>query len=231
MIQLSASALGIYKNCPRCFWLDRNTKIKRPRGIFPSLPGGMDRTLKTYYDGYRANGILPTELAELSGKYSLYPNQAALNRMRDWRSGLTIEGAGYRVVTAFDDLLVVVGDGNTPPIFSVLDYKTKGSAPKPGDTEGYYGHQADVYDLALEQNGHKTDHQARFIYYWPEEQTPTLATKMRTEIVPIQCDPERAKRFIAEAVACLQGPLPKAGECEYCGHHESLTLFESRKGG
>ena len=39
----------------------------RPRGIFPSLPSGMDRVIKTYFDHYR--GSLPPELVgEVEGK-------------------------------------------------------------------------------------------------------------------------------------------------------------------
>ena len=59
---LSPSALGLFKNCPRCFWLEKVKNIKRPRGIFPSLPGGMDAVIKTYFDTFRAKKELPPEL-------------------------------------------------------------------------------------------------------------------------------------------------------------------------
>ena len=48
--KLSPSALNLFLNCPKCFWLDRNKGKKRPRGIYPSLPGGMDAVIKNYFD-------------------------------------------------------------------------------------------------------------------------------------------------------------------------------------
>lgn len=48
--------------CPRCFWLQFNKNIHRPRGIFSSLPGGMDGVIKKYYDSYRKQGKLPPEV-------------------------------------------------------------------------------------------------------------------------------------------------------------------------
>ncbi len=48
--RLSNSRLGLYTECPRCFWLDMNAGIKRPDTIFPSLPGGLDAQFKRYFD-------------------------------------------------------------------------------------------------------------------------------------------------------------------------------------
>ena len=52
-MSLSASTLKLYLECPRCFWLHLNKRIERPRGPFPSLPSGMDRVLKGYFETYR----------------------------------------------------------------------------------------------------------------------------------------------------------------------------------
>jgi len=57
-VSLSASTLKLYLECPRCFWLQLNKKIVRPRGPFPSLSSGMDRILKNYFDTYRQQGAL-----------------------------------------------------------------------------------------------------------------------------------------------------------------------------
>ena len=60
--KLSPSTLNVFLDCPRCFWLDKVKNIKRPRGIFPSLPSGMDRAIKVHFDSFRTKGILPPEL-------------------------------------------------------------------------------------------------------------------------------------------------------------------------
>ena len=54
---LSPSQLGLFKECPRCFWMGKVKGIGRPRGIFPSLPGGMDNVIKPHFDRYRAAGL------------------------------------------------------------------------------------------------------------------------------------------------------------------------------
>ena len=49
-IVLSPSALNLFLECAKCFWLEKNRGIHRPAGAFPSLPGGMDAVLKKYFD-------------------------------------------------------------------------------------------------------------------------------------------------------------------------------------
>src|SRR3989338_5295800 len=60
--KFSPSNLSLLKECKRCFWLQFNKNIKRPQGIFPSLPSGMDKILKAHFDSYRDKGELPPEL-------------------------------------------------------------------------------------------------------------------------------------------------------------------------
>ena len=60
--KLSPSALNLMKDCPRCFWLTKHKVWKRPSGIFPSLPSGMDRILKEHFDKFKNKGLLPPEL-------------------------------------------------------------------------------------------------------------------------------------------------------------------------
>jgi len=62
--RLSPSALNLMKECPRCFWLAQHKVWKRPAGIFPSLPSGMDKILKIHFDKFRDKGQLPPELCE-----------------------------------------------------------------------------------------------------------------------------------------------------------------------
>lgn len=56
-IRLSPASLNIFLDCPKCFWLEKNKSIKRPRGVFPSLPGGMDPVIKTYFDFGRLGSL------------------------------------------------------------------------------------------------------------------------------------------------------------------------------
>lgn len=219
MMRLSPSKLNILVNCSRCFY-DANVRgIARPRGPFPSLPGGIDRTLKKYFDMYR--GSMPPEFeGKLPGV--LFQHQEILKRWRNWRTGLEYRDndAGVYLIGALDDCLV---DGE---VYSPLDYKTKGSRPKTDGSE-YYQTQMDCYMLMLEANGYKTRGKAYLAYVWPEgvQNSDGAGAPMKrflnydfgVEVYELQDDAERAKLLIRRAVEVLGGDRPEAAPgCEYC---------------
>lgn len=209
---LSPTGLNLFRECPRCFWLDRNQKIARPRGIFPSLPGGIDLILKNHYDQYR--GMLPPEL---DGKVTgvLYPNQERLTKWRHWKSGLKVEGDHWTLSGALDDLIQEADLRHT-----VTDYKTKGSAPKEGDSEKYYGGQMDAYDLMLNKNSLPSSGKAHLIYYYPKDasfENGNPVFRFEAQVVTLQASADRALETINAAVACLDGSMPPShAQCEHC---------------
>ena len=114
-MKLSASTLKIFQECPRCFWLHIHKRILRPRGPFPSLPSGIDRVLKAYFDTYRQQGVLPP-LIDGKLKGTLATSALTLG-FDDARTGATLWGK-------LDDA-VILPDGRVAP----LDHKTRASAP------------------------------------------------------------------------------------------------------
>ncbi|MBI4056218.1 MAG: PD-(D/E)XK nuclease family protein, partial [Elusimicrobia bacterium] len=162
-ILLSPSALNLFHDCAHCFWQEKVMGIKRPRGIFPSLPGGMDRVIKSYLDTFRAKNTLPPELQsqeDFSG-IRLFSHQAQLEKWRNWRTGLSYEEAAIQVVLsgALDDLLVKDG------LYIPFDYKTKGSVTTPEDAIRYYQNQLDCYALLLKENKMPLAGYAFLLYY------------------------------------------------------------------
>jgi len=215
LIKLSPSALSLFRDCPRCFWLDKMKNVKRPRGIFPSLPSGMDRVIKVYFDGFRAKEALPPELKrpEFDGAL-LFPDQVRLERWRNWRTGLVYQDelSSGALSGAFDDLLVK--DGNYIP----FDYKTKGSVTSEEDAIKYYQMQLDMYALLLEENKFKTAGHGFLIYYSPKAVNGNGVVQFELQPIRIAIDIERARQVFRNAVTLLKGPLPVAGgkTCEYC---------------
>ena len=115
MPQLSASTLKLFQECPRCFWLHINKKIERPRGPFPSLPSGIDRVLKAYFEAYRKNGTLPPLIqGKLDGKLAAQPLTLGFNDSQ----------TKARLWGKLDDCVVLAGEKLAP-----LDHKTRASAP------------------------------------------------------------------------------------------------------
>ncbi len=220
-IKLSPSALNLFLECPRCFWLEKIKNIKRPRGIFPSLPNGMDREIKIHFDAFRAKKILPPEL---NGKdfegVRPFGDQAKLNEWRSWRTGLIYRDEdGSLLSGALDDLLVK--DGKYIP----FDYKTKGSPTTEEDAVKYYQNQLDGYALLLEGNGLTTAGYAFLFYYSPKSVGDHGEVRFHLQPIKIITSTERARATFRRAVELLKGAYPPSGAaCEYCAWLSKFKL-------
>src|SRR5438093_999884 len=173
-LSLSPSKLSILKECPRCFYDAVVLHVARPRGAFPSLPGGMDLIVKAYVDQFR--GALPPQLqGRVPGV--LYPDLAVLRRLRNWRSGLSVSltfdvrgnSVGVKLIGALDDLLVVGSQ------YAPLDTKTKGG---------------------LRSNTGSTD-PCRPLYKWPRQVPPFVSLlvpsgqRVLDQVTPLTLAPAR----------------------------------------
>lgn len=218
-LKLSPSTLGLFKDCARCFWLHLKHGHKRPSGIFPSLPGGMDLVIKKYFDQFR--GALPPEL---EGKIDavLFEDLETLEKWRNWRKGLRVidEKNMIELVGSLDDCLVSNG------YFIPLDYKTRGFELKE-NSEEFYQHQLDLYTLMLDRNGYHTKEEAYLLYYFPKELKS--GTLVEFEIVPkkVKTSLENARRLIADAMKVLQGPTPPHHlGCAFCLWQRGFEEFD-----
>ena len=129
-----------------------------------------------------------------------------------WKTGLRYrdESLSIELYGAFDDCLQ---DGDT---YIPLDYKTRGSAPKP-ETVEFYQHQLDLYTLLLSENGYQTDGVAYLVYYFPKQvkEDGVVLFDVHPERIPTSVDD--GLQLIQEAADLLNGPLPKHHtECDFC---------------
>lgn len=218
---VSPSALTDFRKCRRCFWLDRNAKLKWPRGAFPTLPGGVDLMVKSYFDEHRAAGTLPKELVGRVGSAGtkLYPDMLRLKQMRNARSPLlTMVIGNVKLVGGIDDLLVHP-DGSVSP----FDAKTRGYAFKPEqDPFEYYRMQMNDYGLLLQADGLTLSGSA-FLGYWvPQEFIGSDVTNgsllnMTCMVYAMTVDLEAAREEVLAAGVCLDGDLPEpSATCERC---------------
>ena len=207
----SSSTLSLLNECPRCFWLHFRKGIKRPKGIFPTLPGGMDRILKTHFDSFRTRNQLPPELKELDGDAKLFGDARLLEEWRDFRKGLRWrDSQGNLLVGVVDDLLQKEGK------LIVLDYKTRGLPPKE-NTAGYYQTQMDIYNFLLRKNGHKTEDYAYLLFYYPDKVNGNGDVIFNKELVKINTSAGNPQKILEKALQVLEGELPAPTEgCEYC---------------
>ena len=203
MISLSNSTLSLFLECPKCFWLHIVKKITRPRGIFPSLPGGMDLVIKEYFNRYRAKGILPPLLNGLvKGKLA----KIALNL------SYSVSEAGFKITGKLDDCLV------DNELYMPLDHKTRGTLPPDeGYSRNYYQSQMDTYTLLLRESGLKTKNEAYIVYYAPGKGELHKGVPFKIVVHKLKTDPDGVHAQFLKAKKCIDSSIPEPGtNCKYC---------------
>ncbi len=236
-IILSPSALNLFLECAKCFWLEKNRGIHRPSGAFPSLPSGMDLVLKKYFDKFRAAGSLPPEIAgKLPGK--LLDSKEFLGDWRSNRKGIRWfdEKLDAELMGALDDCLVVDGEQSRTMYYVPVDYKTRGWAAKE-DSHTYYQNQLNCYTFLLQKNGYKIKNFAYLLFYSPKEVLDYLAvpppsggfTAVLFNVEPrkVEVDPEAAYKVFKAALKTLRGPQPAShSDCKFCSWGNDYLNFE-----
>ena len=209
--KLSASGLSLMKECKRCFWLDKHNVWKRPNGIFPSLPSGMDRILKTHFNKFRDKGELPPELCN-NGECLNLKLFDDVELLKVWQNNLKgvlwTDKEGNILKGAVDNILV---QGKK---LIVLDYKTRGFSLKE-DTHEHYQDQLDIYNFLLRKNGFDTEDFAFLLFYVPKEVMSTGEVIFDTTLKKMKIDIENAEKIWKKALKLLEGECPNEG-CDWC---------------
>ena len=212
--KLSPSTLNIYTDCPRCFWLQFNRKIKRPSGIFPSLPSGMDAVLKRHFDTFMERGELPPVLSGVKGQ--LFSDKELLKTWRNNLKGISwTDEEGNIIHGAIDNLLEHQGK------FIILDYKTRGY-PLKEDTKDHYQDQVDIYNFLFRKNGYATEDYAYLLFYHPVNVNEKGDVIFHTDLVKMHVNVKSAEQLIQQAIQLLKGPEPEKGDCEYCNYRKEM---------
>ena len=211
IFKLSPSSLNLMEECPRCFWLSQHKVWKRPVGIFPSLPSGMDSILKTHFDKFRDKGELPPELRESECKNGckLFSDSEKLKLWRNNLKGISFKDKeGNELHGAVDNLL------QKGKKIIVLDYKTRGF-PCKKDTHEHYQHQLNIYNFLLRKNGYETEDYAFLLFYVPKEVLPTGEVIFDTTLKKMNINIKEAEKLWKEAINLLNSDCPIKC-CEWC---------------
>ena len=191
--------------CPRCFWLQIVKNIKRPAGIFPSLPSGMDGILKVHFDKFMEKGELPPEIKELKG-CRLFDDREKLKIWRSNFKGLEYTEGDVMLRGAVDNILV---KGKK---LIVLDYKTRGF-PLKDDTHEHYRVQMDLYNFLLRKNGYDTEDYSYLLFYYPNRVNDNGEVVFDTKLVKINVGD--GEKVFKKAIKLINGEEPKE-KCEWC---------------
>lgn len=208
---ISQSALGLFKSCPKCFWLDKNKKIKRPQGIKASIMGGIDLAMKNSVESSVERRMEHLYLDSLPGAVP-FRDRTRLSKFQSWRSFQTVID-GIKIWGELDDLIEFPADSTVAP----WDFKSNGQEREwLSYAEMYYQTQMDMYHLLLEGQGLKCTGHGYFTFSWPSGFGPEgLIFSHKT--IEVKTNPYDAVKLLHDAVECLESPMPFQGpNCEYC---------------
>src|SRR5687768_17599165 len=79
--KVSRSKIELFKQCPRCFWLDVRLKIKRPDGPPFNINKAIDELFKKEFDSYRTKG----EPHPIMVEYEVEAVPFTHEKLDDWR--------------------------------------------------------------------------------------------------------------------------------------------------
>lgn len=206
---LTPSSLSLFKDCPRCFWLQERSGKKRPAFKYPSLPMGIDLALKKRFDYFRDHDKLPPELQKLEN-VRLY-DSPLLALWRNGKMGLRCKDAeGNILIGAVDDVLDQNGR------LAVLEYTTRGF-PLKKDTPELYQDQLNLYTYLLQKNNFKVSEYAYLLFYYPKEVSWQGDIWFHKRLYPMKISLFDAERLWKKALATLNGPMPLPSEkCGFC---------------
>jgi len=220
--KLSRSKLGLFLECPRCFYLDRRIGISRPDTPGYALNVAVDTLLKREFDAFRRQRKIPPLLEEhgIKSTLSRHPN------LRRWRSNAVgvqflHPTTNFLVFGAPDDLWV-----DPRSMLEVVDYKaTARKVQVTALDQPYhlrYRQQVEVYQWLLRMNGEQVSDTAYFLYCTArtDEERFRLRLKFDAAIIPHQGDSSWVEPALSRAWTVLNsGQAPDRGEdCKFCAY-------------
>lgn len=205
--KLSPSSLNLLEDCPRCFWLDKIKKIKRPSGPMSSIPIKMDSIIKNYFNKYKEhNELPPILLGKITGQLAV--DMPKTLQYED-ENGITLWGRPDDYFELEDHSIVA------------LDHKTASKPPE--KTHSSYHLQLNVYGYLLKRMGYKTKNKAFLAYYCPDDCDLHKGMCINCTITEIKTNPTQAKKLVKKAYDVLNGPMPEPSEnCQYCKWAEEM---------
>ncbi len=228
--KVSRSKIELYKQCPRCFWLDARLKIKRPDGPPFQINKAIDELLKKEFDSYRIKGEAHPIMLEF-GVSALPFTHTDLDQWRQNFVGVYAlhEPTNFHVFGAIDDVWI-----NDDGELIVVDYKaTAKQADVSLDAEWQisYKRQMEVYQWLLRQNGFKVSDMAYFVYANGRLDLDGFNDRVefRTKIIPYKASDAWVNDTLIEMKNCLEGDMPAmgraamGGDCDFCSYAKART--------
>lgn len=223
--KVSRSKIELFKQCPRCFWLDVRLKITRPSTPPFNINKAIDELFKKEFDGYRSQAK-PHPLMVEYGVAAVPFVHEALDTWRENFVGVFTlhKPTNLHVFGAVDDIWV-----NEQDELIVVDYKA--TAKQSGvsidsDWQISYKRQLEVYQWLLRANGFKVNDTGYFVYTNGRMDLDGFNDRVefRTKVIPYTGSDDWIEPTLAAMKSCMDGDMPPVGmaamggECDYCAY-------------
>lgn len=228
--KVSRSKIELFKQCPRCFWLDVRLKIKRPDGPPFNINKAIDELFKKEFDVYRAKA----EPHPLMLEYKVNAVPFSHEQLDDWRETFVgvqhlHEPTNLLVFGGVDDLWVTP-DGEV----IVVDYKATAKDRDVSIDSAWqisYKRQVEVYQWLLRQNGLRVHDTAYFVYANGRMDLDGFNNRVefKTKVIPYTGSDVWIEQTLADMKACMEGEIPEVGtsimggECNFCAYARERT--------
>lgn len=235
--RLSRSKIGLFLECPRCFYIDNKLGTARPPGFPFNLNSAVDALLKKEFDIRRANGE-PHPLMKAYGVDAVPYAHELIDLWRENFKGIEYRhtDTGLLVSGAVDDVWV-----NPDGELIIVDYKSTSKDKKIDalDEEWHDGYkkQMETYQWLFRRNGFTVSDTGYFVYANASKDREAFDAKLEFEVtlIPYTGDDSWVEPTLFDIKACLESselPTPSEG-CDYCRYREAagkkLLAFAKRK--
>lgn len=230
--ELSRSRLGLFRDCPRCFYLDRRLGVDRVSGPPFILNSATDTLLKKEFDAYRRVGQ-PHPLMEAHG-LDLIP--LAHESMDDWRNFRR----GVRHLHTDTNLLIfgAVDDVWAAPngTLHVVDYKSTATEKEITLNDPWkvaYKRQMEIYQWLLRRNGFTVSDTGYFVYANADTSLGAFNARLefKTSLIPYAGNDNWIDTCVRDALATLNrdpSDLPTATVgCSWCQYRSEAHALEA----
>lgn len=220
--KLSRSKIDLFKECPRCFYIDNKLGTKRPPMPSFQINKAVDHQLKQEFDTHRVKD----EQHPLQIEYGIDAKPAAHKDLNQWRENFKgiqhfHEPTGIIVSGAIDDLWI-----NSKGEYIVVDYKATAKSEAVTELSGHwhegYKRQLEVYQWLLRQEGFKVSNTGYFVYCTGKYDQKAFDKRIEFDVnlISHEGDDSWVEKAIHDIKGCLESKdLPdKSLNCEYCAY-------------
>ena len=224
--KLSRSKIDLFKECPRCFYIDNKLGTARPPGFPFALNSAVDALFKKEFDMHRAKG----SKHPLMEQYGIDAVPFQHDQMDEWRENFKgiryyDEKSGFTVSGAVDDIWI-----NPQGELIVVDYKSTSKdediTSLDKDWHDGYKRQMEVYQWLLRKSGFTVSDTGYFVYANGKTDREAFDAKLEFDVtlIPYKGDDSWVDPTLVEIKETLEkDEVPKNSlNCDYCTYRKAV---------